>query len=75
MQDTFRYVFRFTEINTRLGERKRRSKTLRLSREFFDKYNVDGMIKEFRSVQDKFTLNDSTVVINSITVGRTQFQI
>lgn len=70
---TLKYRFRFVESNTRLGERKTRVKTLELSRELFDHYDVDRMIKAFRSEAYKFTLPDSNVALKSIKVGRTEF--
>lgn len=70
-----KYTFRFIEINNRLGERKRRSKTLELGRELFDHYDVDGMERAFNSAKSKFTFSDSTVIIKTIKVGRTEFQM
>ena len=70
---TFKYRFRFLELNTRLEMRKTRTKTLELSRELFDHYDVDKMIKAFRSESHKFTFPDSNVVLKSIKVGRTEF--
>lgn len=75
MKNTFKYTFRFIEINSRLGMRKHRSKTLELDRELFDHYNVDGMMKAFNSVKSKFTFDDSNVIIKTIKVGRTEFQM
>lgn len=75
MKTTFKYVFNFTEYNTRLGEKKYRTKTLHLPRELFDQYDVDGMMRAFRSEESKFTFSDSTVVVKTIKVGRTEFQI
>lgn len=75
MKTTFKYLFSFTEYNTRLGEKKYRTKTLHLPRDLFDHYDVDGMLKAFRSEESKFTLSDSTVVVRTIKVGRTEFQI
>lgn len=75
MKTTFKYVFRFTEYNTRLGEKRYRTKTLHLPRELFEHYDVDGMLRAFRSEESKFTFSDSTVVVKTIKVGRTEFQI
>lgn len=79
MKTTFKYVFRFTEYNTRLGEKRCRTKTLNLPRELFEHYDVDGMLRAFRSEERKkerkFTFSDSTVVVKTIKVGRTEFQI
>lgn len=70
-----KYTFKFIEINNRLEERKHRSKTIELNRELFDHYNVDGMVQAFNSAKSKFTQHDSTVIIKSIKVGRTEFQM
>ena len=75
MKTTFRYVFKYTELNSRLGEKKNRTKTLHLTRELFDHYDVEGMVRAFRSESDKFTYHDSTVIVKSIRVGRTEFQL
>lgn len=75
MKTTFKYVFSFIEYNTRLGEKKYRTKTLHLPRELFDHYDVDGMMRAFRSEERKFTFSDSTVTVKTIKVGRTEFQI
>lgn len=72
---TLKYRFRFVEANTRLGERKTRTKTLELPRELFDHYDVDRMMKAFWSEADKFTLHDSNVSLKSIKVGRTEFML
>lgn len=75
MKTTFKYVFRFIEYNTRFGEKKYRTKTLHLPRELFDHYDVDGMMRAFRSEERKFTFSDSTVTVKTIKVGRTELQI
>lgn len=75
MKTTFKYVFSFIEYNTRLCEKKYRTKTLHLPRELFDHYDVDGMMRAFRSEERKFTFSDSTVTVKTIKVGRTEFQI
>lgn len=70
---TLKYRFHFVESNKRLGEKRRRVKTLELPRELFDHYDVDRMEKAFRSEAYKFTSRDSNVVLKSIKVGRTEF--
>lgn len=75
MKGTFKYVFKYIERNSRLEEKKTRTKTLHLPRELFDHYDVDGMLKAFRSEMSKFTYSDSTVTVKSIKVGRTEFQV
>lgn len=74
MENTIKYIFNYTE-HTRFGEKRYRTKTLRLSRELFDRYDVDEMLKAFRSEQSKFVYHDSTAVVRTIKVGRTEFQI
>lgn len=55
--------FIFIEKNSRLNEVKRRTKTLEMSREFVDTFNVDGMIKEFKNKMNSFIFHDSNIII------------
>lgn len=75
MKTTFKYVFSFTEYNTRLDEKRYRTKTLTLPCELFEQYDVDGMLRAFRSEKRKFTFSDSEVIVRTIKVGNTEFQI
>lgn len=75
MKTTFKYIFSFTEYNTRLDEKRYRTKTLNLPCELFEQYDVEGMLRAFRSEESKFTFPDSKVIVRTIKVGRTEFQI
>ena len=77
MKDTvqMKIKFIFIEKNSRLDEIKRRTKTLEMSRELVDTFNVDGMIKEFKNKMSSFTFHDSIIVIKKIRAGRYEFQV
>lgn len=67
--------FIFTEKNNRLNEVKNRAKTLELSKEFVDKFDVEGMVKEFKNKMNSFIFHDSNIVIKKIKAGKYEFQV
>lgn len=67
--------FNFVEKNSRLNEVKRRTKTLEMSKELVDTFNVTGMMKEFKIKMSSFIFHDSDVAIKKIRAGRYEFQV
>ena len=64
----------FTEKNTRLCERKSRSKTIEVPDEMFNRWDWDGIVEIFREEQKRFCAYDSTVIVNKIKLGRAVLQ-
>ena len=75
MKDTCKYKFFYTEFNSRLGEKKNRSKTLELPRTWYDRYDVDAMESAFYGEIQKYVQKDSTVRVQRIKVGSRTFML
>lgn len=67
--------FSFIEKNKRLNEIKKRTKTLDLSKELINQFDVDAMIKEFKFRMSSFIFHDSIVLIKKIRAGKYEFQV
>ena len=65
----------FTETNTRLEMRKNRRITLEIPGELFKHYDVDGMEKYFRTYINEHVFHDSSIILKSIKIGNTHFQL
>lgn len=66
--------FRFREINKRLGLDKIRTKTIEINNAK-NEFDVDAVLREFRSEIKKFTDAGSTIKVQTYTKGTREFQI
>lgn len=64
----------FTEINSRVNERKNRSKTIEIPDEMYNGWNWDGIVKIFRAEIKNYVGYDSTIRVNRIKLGRAILQ-
>ena len=66
---------RFIEVNRRLQSRKQWTYSINISEKDFETYDVGGMIKKFEPQVLPRVPHDSDIIIKTIKVGRTEFQI
>ena len=66
---------RFVEKNRRLEMNKTRTLTFEVKEEDFRTYNVDAMERTALDYMKSYIYKDSTIILKTIKVGRTEFQL